>query len=32
MTDEALYYKFYYVTVRYTPATKRDPVFMRDWP
>ena len=32
MTHEALYYAFYYVTVRYTLATKQDPAFIQDQP
>ena len=32
MTHETLYYVFYYVTVRYTQATNRDPAFIQDRP
>ena len=31
MMYEALYYVFYYATVRYTLATKQDPAFIQDW-
>ena len=32
MTQEVLYYVFYYVIVCYTQATNRDPAFIRDRP